>query len=121
MRVRPVDADGDMMPITDSSQMLEGASAVAQIARDRLLFYQGEWWEDETLGIKLPEFLIEGTRHNEASMLAKYISSYLSETPGATGLSGAIYDFGKRHFAYRAVLKTEEGSARLEVDLSGLL
>ena len=55
MIVRPVDENGDMMPVIKSSQMLSGAEAFAQIVEQRLHFYYGEWWENPTLGIRIPE------------------------------------------------------------------
>lgn len=121
MRVRPVDLQGDMLPIYDSSQMKEGAEAVAQIAKERLLFYQGEWWEDEKLGIRIPEFLANTIKRQDISIVAKYITSYLAETQGITGITDVYVNFSNHRFLYTATLHTDEGSEKLEVSLDGLL
>ena len=82
MIVRPVDSDGDMMPVAYAEQMESGGKAVAQVVRQRLLLYFGEWWEDEQAGFRIPQFLYEGVRSNNIQMLLKYISSYVASTDG---------------------------------------
>ena len=119
--VRPVDDNGDMMPIQTASQMLTGADAVAQIAKDRLCFYRGEWWEDPDMGIRIPDFLINSVRESDLSMFAKYITSYLGDTAGTRGVSGATVKLVGKQMQYSATLLTDEGDAELEVDLSALL
>ena len=121
MRVRPNDANGDMMPVQDRSQMLEGAAAVAQIAKERLLFFHGDWWEDEELGIRIPEFLASSVRKSDVSMFAKLITSYIGNTEGVTGVANARAEFKNREMIYSATLLTSEGAAELEVNLNGLL
>lgn len=121
MRIRPVDAQGDMMPIQNLSQMKEGGEAVAEIARERLLFYYGEWWEDESVGLRIPEFLADTIKKNDVDMVAKYITSYLSETEGVVGISNVRVEYNRRRFVYSALLVSGDGAEVLEVDLSGLL
>ena len=84
MRVRPEDSNGDMMPVSQNSDMIEGSKAVAQIVKDRILLYRGEWWEDETLGFQLPQFLADTVRKNDVGLLGKYITSYVASTFGVT-------------------------------------
>lgn len=121
MKVRPLDINGDMMPIQQSSQLLDGAQAVAQVAKERLAFYYGEWWEDETLGIRIPDFLMSSVRESDISLFAKYITSYLGETEGVIGISGASVELKGKQMIYRATILTEFGSAGVEVDLNALL
>ena len=121
MVVRPTDENGDMMPIQSGNQMLTGTKAVAQIARDRLLFYRGEWWEDESLGIRIPDFLANSIRASDVNLFARYITSYLAETEGVRGISSVSAEYDKRSLIFRAILVTDEGSEPLEVNMSGIL
>ena len=121
MRVRPEDKDGDMMPVSQKSDMIEDAKAIAQIIKDRLLFYYGEWWEDETLGFRLPDFLAETVRKNDVGLLGKYITSYISNTEGVVSIGDVNVVFDKRNFVYAAYINTNTGSEVVEVNLNGLL
>lgn len=121
MIVRPVDENGDMMPIQNESQMIGGAEAVAQVAKDRLAFFYGEWWEDPEMGIRIPDFLANTVREGDVSMFAKYITSYLGDTAGSRGIAGATVEYSRREMIYRATILADDGSAGLEVDLSELL
>ena len=46
MILRPVDSNGDVLPVLSSGDLLRGAEAVAQLVRDRLTLFIGEWWEN---------------------------------------------------------------------------
>ena len=121
MIVRPVDEYGDMMPIWNDSQMLSGAEAVAQVVKSRLLFFRGEWWESEEMGIQLPDFVAETVRQSDVDLLAKYITSYIAETEGVNEISDISAEFNKGVLNFRCLIITDEGEAEMEVDLSGLL
>lgn len=121
MRVRPVNDEGDMMPIQNDSQMLKDGEAVAQIVKSRLSFYQGEWWEDARLGIRIPEFLADNIRRSDVDILGKYITSYVAETDGVTGIGDVSVEYINRALIYRALLQTNFGAEVVEVNLSGLL
>ena len=121
MKVRPVGNDGDMIPIQYDSQMVGGGQAVAQIVKDRLSFYHGEWWEDDDMGVKIPDFLMDTVRKSDVDIFTKYITSYIASTEGVIGITNASVEFNKRVLRYRCIIHTEEGSEEMEVDLSGLL
>lgn len=121
MIVRPVDENGDMMPIAYESQMLEGGEAVAQVARQRLELYYGEWWEDETLGFRIPKFLAEGVRKENLELMEKYISAYLKRTEGVDSLSDTSVVYMNRELTYSGVLHTQGEANTVEVGLNGLL
>ena len=121
MRVRPVDMNGDMMPIYESSQMLVDAEAVAQVVKERLLFFQGEWWEDETLGVAIPEFLANTIRSDNIDLLGKYLTSYISDTEGVLNITDSSLVYNNRELVFRCVIQTANGSASVEVNLTGLL
>lgn len=121
MIVRPIDANGDMMPVWNDSQMLSGADAVAQVVKERLCFYQGEWWEDDELGIGLPDFIADNVRKSDIDLLAKYITSYIAETRGVAEISGITAKYNKGVLSLRCLIIADDGQSEVEVDLSGLL
>ena len=121
MIARPVDSNGDMIPVSYASQMLEDSEAVAQIVRQRLQLYFGEWWEDEITGFRVPQFLTDGVRHENVEMLVKYISSYVAGTDGVTGVTNAEVVIADRKMIYSAVIHTGTETVTLEVELDGIL
>ena len=121
MIVRPTDQNGDMIPIAYASQMLTKAEAVAQVVKQRLLFYFGEWWEDESAGFRLPQFLADGIRRENWEMLAKYVSSYVAGTEGVTGVSGTAITLDDRKMIYSCVIHVGEETETVEVELDGVL
>ena len=46
MRIRPVDQNGDVLPVLHASDMFSGSVAVAKLVEDRLNLYSGDWWEN---------------------------------------------------------------------------
>jgi len=121
MRFRTVGANGDMMPIQSADQMSEGADAVAGAVDSRLAMLYGEWWEDETLGFRVPEFLYNTIRDYEAPLLERYISKYISDTEGVMGITGVITALNNREFTYDCHILTEDGSTEMEVASDGIL
>lgn len=121
MLVRPVDENGDMMPISYASQMLEGGDAVGQVARQRLELYYGEWWEDETAGFRIPQFLATGVRKENLELMEKYISSYVKRTEGVESISDTSVIYYNRELTYTGIIHTQGESSRVEVGLDGLL
>lgn len=121
MIVRPTDQNGDMIPIAYASQMLTKAEAVAQVVKQRLLFYFGEWWEDESAGFRLPQFLADGIRRENWEMLAKYVSSYVAGTEGVAGVSGTSVTLDGRKMVYSCVIHVGEETETVEVELDGVL
>ena len=118
---RPVDSDGDLMPVAYAEQMESGGKAVAQVVRQRLLLYFGEWWEDEQAGFRIPQFLYEGVRSNNIQMLLKYISSYVASTDGVDSVDSAVIEISGREMTYKCLIHTGLDSNVVEVMLDGLL
>jgi len=122
MKVRPlVDPNGDMVPVRNLRQMLEGPEAVAQIIAMRIGLNRGEWWEDESIGFQIPDFLAETARQSDLNLLAKYISSFVSVSEGVTGISNISVEYENHRMVYKCTVTTEGGSQNVEVNLDGLL
>ncbi len=50
MKMRPVDPDGDILPVLHTGEMFSGALAAASLAESRLNLYFGDWWENPAWG-----------------------------------------------------------------------
>ena len=122
MLTRPVDSTGDILPVSNLSQLLSGKEAVAQAINLRLNFYHGEWWEDRELGFRVPDFLIRSVRSGELAMLANYIASYVNETLGVRGVKDVEITKDHHSVSFRCTAITNEGkNTTVEVDLDGLV
>ena len=114
MIIRPADEQGDVMPVLSRADMLQGAEAVAALARDRLELLSGEWWEDPTRGNALPDMLKE-SRLTEADgpALAAYLTSYIRQTPGVQEIRNAGFSAEGRRFSFTCTVETAEGDAEI--------
>ena len=59
MKMRPVDASGDVLPVLSAADMQSGAEAVAVLAADRLRLLTGDWWENPEWGCEILEMIWE--------------------------------------------------------------
>lgn len=121
MKIRPIDENGDMMPVTSLDDLISDTPAVAQVIRHRTNMLYGEWWEDETLGFKVPRFLLDGVRSGNVGMLSQYITKFITDTPGVAAVSAAQVGFDNHKMTFEsAVITGSGGTAVVEVDLNGL-
>ena len=118
MILRPVDENGDMLPVLSSARMLKGAEAVAQLIRCRLSLYTGEWWENPARGNEIPEMLKE-SRLTEADTqaISAYLSAYIRETPGVLDVRDAVCSMTDRRFHYSCTVDTDSGSVTVNYSL----
>ena len=121
MIVRPLDENGDMIPIHSVDQMISGTDAVAQVIHLRMDLMYGEWWEDETIGFRIPDFLVKGVRSGDIDMLAKYVASYISGTQGVRSVTNVAASYANHTLILRCAVLTDDGTSIVEVDLSGVL
>ena len=114
MILRPVDENGDMLPVLSSSRMLKGAEAVAQMIRCRLSLYTGEWWENPARGNEILEMLRDA-RLTEADgqSLAAYITSFIRETPGVLDVRDIACSLTDRQLHYSCTVDTDSGSVSI--------
>ena len=112
---RPMDVSGDILPVLSSAGLLNGASAVAQLVRERLELLAGEWWENPEWGNEIPDMLQE-SRFTEADCqtLASYLSSYIRETPGVDDVRDVSFSAEGRQFRYTCTVDTGDGSEQIE-------
>ena len=118
MVVRPMDADGDIMPVYNVDQMISGERAVSQVINLRLHFYYGEWWEDDEIGFRIPELLVDNARRGDVGLLSKYIAAYIAETQGVSEVTNVETEYYDRSMIFYCEVLTDDGeTATVEVDL----
>lgn len=121
MIVRPVDKNNDMMPVWSADQMVTGSAAVGISVGDNLRLMHGEWWEDEDLGVLIPEYFANTIKHGDIQIFANYLTGAISRMAGVRGVENVEVAFDNRQLTYGCTLITDQGTDELEVELDGLL
>ena len=118
MRLRPVDENGDILPVLSSGSMLKGPEAVARLVKDRLELLAGDWWENSAWGNEIINMLQE-SRLTEADTqaLVSYLSSYIRETPGVLDVRDAVGSVNGKQFSFSCTVDTEYGEAEIDYSI----
>jgi len=113
--LRPVDATGDICPVSSSSDVLSGPEAVAQLVAYKLSLLKGDWWEYREDGFFVLEFMKE-ERFSEANagMFASRVTEFIRGVEGVFEVDDVQFQVDGRVFQYSCQLLTEEGPAALE-------
>ena len=112
MIIRPVDDNGDILPVLASSVLLSGAPAVARLVEDWLNLYAGDWWENPDWGNRILEMLRESRlTEADAQALANYLTEYIRKTDGVEEAREAVFSVEGRRFSYACTVVTDEGQA----------
>ena len=112
MNMRPVDENGDVLPVLTSSGLVRGAEAVALLVTDRLDLLAGDWWENPQKGNSTLEML-KDTRLTEADRqaLGTYLSSYIRETDGVQDVRDVVFSVEGRRFSFSCTVISEYGES----------
>lgn len=115
MILRPVDSNGDILPVLSSASLLRGPEAEARLVKDRLELLSGDWWENPARGNEILEMLKE-SRLTEADIqaLANYITSYIRRTPGVLEVEDVAIALEGNVFSCSCRVDTEDGSAQID-------
>lgn len=118
MIVRPTDSSGDILPVISSADLLRGVNAEAELTRDRLNLYAGDWWENRSRGNEIVKLLQE-TRLTEADAqsVSSYIASYIRETPGVVEVRDQQCSITGRQFRFSCTIDTKYGFAPIHYEL----
>ena len=118
MILRPVDENGDVLPVLSSADLLRDVLAVARLVKDRLELLAGDWWENLTWGNGIINMLQE-SRLTEADTqaLVSYLSSYIRETPGVLDVRDAVGSVNGKQFSFSCTVDTEYGDAEINYEL----
>ena len=118
MILRPVDENGDILPVLASASLLKGAGAVARLVQDRLELLAGDWWENPAWGNEILQML-KASRLTEADAqaLANYITAYIRRTNGVLNVQDVVFSAEGKRFFYTCRVDTEDGSAQIDYSL----
>ncbi len=112
MKMRPVDENGDVLPVLSAGMMVSGPQAVALLVEDRLNLLTGEWWENRGIGFSVLERLRDSRlTEADAQALSSTITAYIRETPEVVDVQGVCFDVSGRAFSYSCTVRTTEGTA----------
>lgn len=116
MRMRPVDASGDILPVLSAADMATGAEAVAVLAGDRLRLLSGDWWENPEWGCEILE-LIRDSRLTEkdAQAVSTYLSAYVRETPGVLDVRDEQWEIVDSRLRWSCTVITSFGNAEVSL------
>ena len=118
MILRPVDNNGDILPVLSSADLLRDVLAVARLVKDRLELLAGDWWENLSWGNGIINMLKE-SRLTEADTQAmvSYLSSYIRETPGVLDVRDAVGSVNGKQFSFSCTVDTEYGEAEIDYSI----
>ncbi len=118
MKMRPVDPDGDIMPVLHTGEMLSGALAVASLVESRLELYAGDWWENPAWGNEILKMLQEGRlTEADAQSLSTYLAGYVRNTSGVKEVQDEKWDLDGGRFSWGCTVITEYGTMGVNYQL----
>jgi len=114
MRMRPVDQNGDVLPVLQASDMFSGSLAVAKLVEDRLNLFSGDWWENLAWGNEILRMLQEGRlTEADAQSLSTYLAGYVRSTSGVKEVQDEKWAFSDNRFSWSCTALTEYGSVSI--------
>ena len=118
MKMRPVDPDGDILPVLHTGEMFSGALAVASLVESRLELYAGDWWENPSWGNEILRMLQEGRlTQADAQALSTYLTEYVRETSGVLDVTDVRFSIEGHRFGWSCTVLTEYGSANINYEI----
>ena len=117
MKMRPVDPDGDILPVLHTGEMFSGASAVALLVESRLELYAGDWWENPAWGNEILKMLQKGRLTNaDAQALSTYLTEYVRETSGVQDVTDVRFSVEGHRFSWSCTVLTEYGKTNINFE-----
>ncbi len=114
MVLRPLDENGDILPLLTLGDTLSGSAAIARLAAHRLQLLAGEWWENPRHGNEVLDMLASRMSESDLPAFSSYLSSYILQTPGVVDVREASCTLSGRTAYFRCTLVTESGEENLE-------
>ena len=116
--MRPVDPDGDILPVLHTGEMFSDALAVASLVESRLNLYSGDWWENPAWGNEILGMLQEERlTRADAQALSTYLTEYVRETPGVQDVTDVRFSVDGHRFGWSCTVLTEYGKAGIEFEV----
>ena len=110
MLARPVDQNGDILPVTAPSDLFSGTEAAASALRDHLRLFPGDWWENAEKGNPVFDLITVSRRtEQDARTLSSALTSYILDFPGIRTVSDVQASIERQVFSFSCVAHTESG------------
>jgi hypothetical protein len=109
IRVRKLDASWDPVFGGGINDYLTDRDAVGQIIRSRLLFFQSEWWEDESLGLPMFQSIL-GKKGPVKKVADKIISDNILQAPYVVRIDSFDSTLVNRVYTFTAYVTTQFGN-----------
>jgi hypothetical protein len=116
VRYRRLDSSWDYTFGNGKGNYLVGIDAIAQAIKTRLLFFQGEWWENLLDGTPMFQSIL-GASGSKKTAIDRIIQKRIQDTPGVLVVSSMSSSFANREYSFTASVDTDFGT--LAVSNSG--
>ena len=117
--MRPVDKQGDILPVLSRSNLMSGIEAAGRLAEAALQLQQGEWWEEALACSPVLAILRDDTFGEEkAQELEREIPRHLRELPGAASVEDAAVIRKGSRLIFRCRLLTDSGEGEVQISES---
>ena len=117
MRLRPVDQNGDVLPVLHASDMFSGSLAVAKLVEDRLNMFSGDWWENPSWGNEILRMMQEGRLTEvDAQSLSTYLAGYVRGTSGVKEVQDEKWALDGGRFSWECTVITEYGKTDIHYE-----
>jgi hypothetical protein len=110
--VRALDSNNDPLYGNGIACFLMDLEAVAQIIKTSLLLFQGEWWNDLTVGLPVFQSIIGNAENNRQATISLLIQQVILGVNYVTGISNVqfLYTSSTRSFSYACYAQTQFGT-----------
>jgi hypothetical protein len=109
MSYRRLDTTWDYTFGDGKNNFLTDQEAVAQAIRTRLLFFQGEWWENLLDGLPMFQSIL-GASGSKKATIDRIIQKRIQDTPGVLAVSALSSTFESREYSFVATVDTDYGT-----------
>jgi hypothetical protein len=115
LTVRRLDANGDPMYGNGLLDFVSDLPAVAQIIKTALLLFQGEWWNDTSIGLPLFQQILGQPENNRQATIALLIQQVILSVEYVTALTNVqvSYTSNNRQFSYVCYAETSFGTVQV--------
>ena len=115
-----MDEYGDMTPVLEEGQLIDGDTAIALAIDARLALGRGEWWENRNHGFKAPDIMVEAARKGNTEMITQYITGYLNAMPEVRAVEDVEVETVDQTLYISCTVRTTDGTVQVEVNEDGI-
>lgn len=108
MKYRKLDSNGDYLLGHGTQGFLTNTPACAQAVKTKLALYEGEWWEDSTIGLPLWQKIL-GSPGSKSTIVDSILSNTILDTTGVKEITSKSSNLNTatRAYSYEAYIKTD--------------